>query len=88
MSRYDLARDRRQGLISLQVGTVAGISNDVENLKVNRGDFMMALDEVHPAFGVAEEELQQVVQNGIIHYDTTVDVRNTYFHSWFDLHAH
>lgn len=53
---------------------MAGISNDVENLKVNRDDFMLALEEVHPAFGVAEEELQQVVQNGIIHYEPIVDV--------------
>jgi hypothetical protein len=57
-----------------QVGTVAGISNDVENLRVNRSDFLNALDEVHPAFGVAEEELQQVVQNKIIHFDTSVKV--------------
>jgi vesicle-fusing ATPase len=54
---------------------MAGISDDVENLRVNRSDFMHALDEVHPAFGVSEEELRQVVQNGIIHYDASVDVR-------------
>ena len=47
---------------------MAGISDDVENLRVNRNDFMSALDEVHPAFGVSEEELQQVIQNGIIHF--------------------
>ena len=47
----------------MKVGTMAGISDDVENLRVNRNDFMNALDEVHPAFGVSEEELQQVVQN-------------------------
>ena len=35
---------------------------------------MHALDEVTPAFGVSEEELQQVVQNGIIHYDQQVNV--------------
>ncbi|TRM67910.1 P-loop containing nucleoside triphosphate hydrolase protein [Schizophyllum amplum] len=57
----------------VKVGTVAGISDDVENLRVNRGDFMQALEEVHPAFGVSEEELAQVIQNGIIHYDTVVD---------------
>ncbi|KAL1681711.1 P-loop containing nucleoside triphosphate hydrolase protein [Schizophyllum commune] len=57
----------------VKVGTVAGISDDVENLRVNRGDFMNALEEVHPAFGVSEEELAQVIQNGIIHYDTSVD---------------
>ena len=53
---------------------MAGISDDVENLHVNRTDFMRALDEVQPAFGVSEEELQQVIQRGIIHYDTIVDV--------------
>lgn len=61
--------------IFVKVGTMAGISNDVEDLRVNRNDFMSALDEVHPAFGVSEEELQQVVQNGIIHYDRVIDVR-------------
>ncbi|KAG8903113.1 transport between ER and Golgi ATPase protein [Tulasnella sp. 403] len=45
----------------VKVGTMAGISDDIENLRVNRQDFMMALDEVHPAFGVSEEELQQVL---------------------------
>jgi hypothetical protein len=58
----------------VKVGTMAGISDDVENLKVNMNDFLSALEEVHPAFGVSEEELQQVVQNGIIHFDTHVDV--------------
>lgn len=55
---------------------MAGISDDVENLMVNRTDFLNALEEVHPAFGVSEEELQQVIQNGIIHYDAVVDVRS------------
>jgi len=56
-----------------QVGTMAGISDDIENLRVNREDFMQAMEEVHPAFGVSEEELKQVVQNGIIHYDKKID---------------
>lgn len=47
---------------------------DVENIKISRADFMHALDEVQPAFGVSEEELQQVVQNGIIHYSQRVNV--------------
>ncbi|KZV94230.1 AAA-domain-containing protein [Exidia glandulosa HHB12029] len=57
----------------IKVGTMAGISDDVENMRVNRQDFLSAMDEVHPAFGVSEEELLQVVQNGIIHYDPIVD---------------
>lgn len=65
----------------VKVGTMAGISEDVENLRVNRTDFMSALDEVHPAFGVSEEELQQVIQNGIIHYDASVDVSRSVI--WF-----
>jgi vesicle-fusing ATPase len=60
----------------VKVGTIAGISDDVENLRVNAGDFANALEEVHPAFGVSEEELAQVIQNGIIHYGTSVDVRS------------
>lgn len=35
---------------------------------------MHALDEVQPAFGVSEEELQAVVHNGIIHYSERVNV--------------
>ncbi|KAI9431295.1 AAA-domain-containing protein [Lactarius indigo] len=57
----------------VKVGTMAGISEDVEDLRVNADDFANALEEVHPAFGVSEEELAQVVQNGIIHYDSVVD---------------
>jgi len=53
---------------------MAGISDDVENLRVNRGDFFNALEEVHPAFGVSEEELLEVIQNGIIRFDDIVNV--------------
>jgi hypothetical protein len=63
---------------------MAGISDDVENLRVNRSDFVNALDDVHPAFGVSEEELQQVVQNGIIHYNGTVDVRRSFLQPPFE----
>ncbi|KAL1940022.1 hypothetical protein VTO73DRAFT_9357 [Trametes versicolor] len=57
----------------VKVGTLAGISDDVENLRVKREDFMNALDEVQPAFGVAKEELEGVVQNGIIHFSSVVE---------------
>lgn len=58
----------------VKVGTMAGISDDVENMRVNREDFLCALEEVKPAFGVAEEELQQVVRNGIMHFAPHIDV--------------
>ena len=53
---------------------MAGISDDIDKLQVNRADFFHALDEVHPAFGVSEEELATVVQNGIIHYSSNIGV--------------
>lgn len=53
---------------------MAGISDDIDNLRVNRTDFLNALDEVTPAFGVAKEELEQVVENGIIHFSPSIDV--------------
>ncbi|EIW73202.1 hypothetical protein TREMEDRAFT_42251 [Tremella mesenterica DSM 1558] len=56
----------------VKVGTVAAFE-DVENIKITMADFEHALSEVTPAFGVAEEELQQVVENGIIHYSERVN---------------
>ncbi|RPB02845.1 AAA-domain-containing protein [Choiromyces venosus 120613-1] len=55
-----------------QVETVAGMK-DVENIKVNRQDFFNALQEVRPAFGVSEEELEQAVQGGIIRYSENIN---------------
>jgi len=48
---------------------------------------MHALDEVTPAFGVSEEELQQVVQNGIIHYAQQVNVSDQVRHKLISGHA-
>jgi vesicle-fusing ATPase len=53
---------------------MAGISDDIDQIQVSREDFMHALDEVQPAFGVNEEELQAVVQNGIIHFGDHIHV--------------
>lgn len=57
----------------VKVGTVAGVSDDIENMKVNRGDFMKALDEVKPAFGVSEEELESAMAAGILHYSPYIE---------------
>jgi vesicle-fusing ATPase len=59
----------------VKVGTFAGISDDVENLRVNRNDFSRALEEIKPAFGTTEEEIQEVIQNGIIEFDSEIRVR-------------
>lgn len=58
----------------VKVGTMAGISEDVDKLRVNRGDFFKALDEIKPAYGVSEEELTDVIANGIIHHDPIIEV--------------
>lgn len=57
----------------VKVGTVAGVSDDIENMKVNRGDFMKALDEVKAAFGVSEEELANAIDRGILHYSPYIE---------------
>ncbi len=58
----------------VKVGTMAGISKDVEDLCVNADDFANALEEVQPTLDVSEGELAQVVPNGIIHYNVVVEV--------------
>lgn len=57
----------------VKVGTMAGVSDDVVNMKVNRMDFQNALEEVRPAFGVSEEELSNCIRGGIIHYNPYVE---------------
>lgn len=52
----------------VKIGTMAGISDDIVNMKVNRQDFQNALEEVKPAFGVSEAELDACIHGGIIHY--------------------
>ncbi|ORY79906.1 P-loop containing nucleoside triphosphate hydrolase protein [Protomyces lactucae-debilis] len=53
-------------------GTVAAFEKGIEDMQVRREDFMHALDEVRPAFGVSEEELSSVVQSGILHYSPQI----------------
>ena len=55
-----------------KAGTMAGVSEDVENLKVNRADFMLALEEVHSAFGVSEEDLERCLEGGILEYSPSI----------------
>jgi vesicle-fusing ATPase len=57
----------------VKVGTVAGVSDDIENMKVNRDDFMKALEEVKPAFGVSEEELSTALRGGILRFSPHIE---------------
>ena len=51
-----------------EVGQLAAVKQDVANMKVNRGDFMNALTEVRPAYGVSEAQLEEAVRLGIVRY--------------------
>jgi len=39
-----------------------------DNIRINRSDFMAALQEVKPAFGVSEETLENCMANGIVDF--------------------
>ncbi|ODV62200.1 AAA family ATPase SEC18 [Ascoidea rubescens DSM 1968] len=49
------------------------INKDVEKMQICRDDFLQALNEVKPAFGVNEEDLELCVRGGIIHYSSTIE---------------
>lgn len=58
----------------IKVGTVAAIDEkSIANMKVMQQDFLGALEEVQPLFGVSEEELDRCVEGGIIHFGKHVD---------------
>jgi vesicle-fusing ATPase len=52
----------------IKVGSIASIDDDISDLKVTRADFLKALDEVHPAFGVSEDALREAKRNDIHHF--------------------
>ncbi|KAF9301712.1 transport between ER and Golgi ATPase protein [Mortierella antarctica] len=57
----------------VKVGTLAGVTSDLEAMKIQRADFIGALEEVHAAFGSSEEELDACITNGIIHFSPHID---------------
>jgi vesicle-fusing ATPase len=57
----------------IKVGTVAAIDDSIKDMKVMMPDFLRALDEVKPLFGVSEEDLQRAVEGGIIPFSEHID---------------
>ncbi|KAL6715198.1 transport between ER and Golgi ATPase protein [Lecanora helva] len=57
----------------VKVGTMAGVSDDVDKMTVNRDDFEHAFDDVKPSFGVSEDEMQRCLRGGIIHFSQAID---------------
>ncbi|ORX62979.1 AAA-domain-containing protein [Hesseltinella vesiculosa] len=47
----------------------AAVTADADTIKVNMEDFLAALEEVQPAFGVSETEMNQMVKNDIWHFN-------------------
>ena len=58
----------------IKVGDQASVAPDYDKIRVCRDDFLHALDEVKPAFGVNETEFHQCVMNGIIKYESNINV--------------
>ncbi|SCU92102.1 LAMI_0E08790g1_1 [Lachancea mirantina] len=59
--------------VSIGQGSTKLNQKDIANMKVTMQDFLNALDEVVPAFGISEEDLKTCVEGGVIHYSATVD---------------
>ena len=57
----------------VKVGTVAGVSDDVDSITVNRSDFEQAFADVQPAFGVSEDEMQRLLRGGIIPFSESIE---------------
>ncbi|KAJ2001788.1 transport between ER and Golgi ATPase protein [Coemansia thaxteri] len=56
----------------IKVDSVAELTQDISDMKILREDFMNALEEVKPAFGIASEEFEQCSANGIIEFSPSV----------------
>ncbi|KAK5169037.1 transport between ER and Golgi ATPase protein [Saxophila tyrrhenica] len=54
-------------------GTVAALSDDVVDMQIRMEDFLRALEEVHPLFGVSEEDLDRCVEGGIFHFSSHIE---------------
>ena len=43
-------------------------------MKITRDDFLLALNDIRPAFGTDEEDLSQQAQHGIIQFNQTISI--------------
>jgi vesicle-fusing ATPase len=57
----------------VKVGELSGPQVDYDSIKVNMEDFLRALDDVKPAFGVAEEDLEKAATHGIIRFSPHIE---------------
>lgn len=52
----------------IKLGTTVSLAKNYNNVTVAKIDFLEALEEIRPAFGAAEDDLEKCVLNGIIHF--------------------
>ncbi|KAF2772678.1 AAA-domain-containing protein [Teratosphaeria nubilosa] len=57
----------------VKAGTAAALKDDTAEMKITMNDFLQALDEFTPLFGVSDEDLERAVPRGIIHFSPNVD---------------
>ena len=51
---------------------IAKVDENIANMKLTRNDFLLALNEVKPAFGVNEDDLNMNFPYGIIEYNQKI----------------
>lgn len=59
--------------LNRQIDVSDGVKVKASDIKVTKADFDRALDEIHPAFGVDNEEFSNCIRNGIINYGPRVE---------------
>ncbi|CAR23659.1 AAA family ATPase SEC18 [Lachancea thermotolerans CBS 6340] len=59
--------------VSIGKGSTKLNPKDIAAMKVTMQEFLSALDEVTPAFGISEEDLKTCVEGGVIPYSTRVE---------------
>lgn len=56
----------------IKVGTMASVSEDVENLQVVMSDFEHALQEVKPAYGSDDSQIEDAIRYDIIRFSNSI----------------
>ncbi|KAL4962357.1 AAA family ATPase SEC18 [Aspergillus stella-maris] len=54
-------------------GKTVRVKDDAAEMKVDHSDFIHALDEIQPAFGVSDDEIKRCIEHGIMNYSQRVD---------------
>lgn len=56
----------------MKIGQTVKVDTNFDNMKIMRSDFIEALNEIHPAFGISETELKNCALNGIIQFGSHI----------------